>query len=136
MLVTVLVALPGALFTFANQRETQIVGAAPSDRVVRLTTASAVFYVATAPLSYLLYVKYVRTRLPGTGPLPWAIWLVPIGLVPVMGNFVLDELSRRVRACRKLAAPDDRGTWYLLNWRMEASTTPILPKLHRVGGPR
>jgi hypothetical protein len=229
LLVTVLVALPGALFTFAYERETQIVRAAPSDRVVRLTTASAVFYVATAPLSYLLYVKYVRTRRPATGPLPWAIWLVPIGLVvcpvglglvlgaathrgttwarlwsgrspeplawdaafghgadawpcirlkdpsggtdgcllgafgpgshghhslassypnppdlylsetaeaePVMGNFGLDELSRRVRAGRKLAAKDDCGTWYLLNWRMEASTAPILPKLHRVGGP-
>lgn len=38
-LVTIVVALPGALFTFAYERETQIVRAAVSDRILRLTTA-------------------------------------------------------------------------------------------------
>src|SRR4029077_2001018 len=46
-LITVLAALPGALFTFAYERQTRIVWAAISDRIMRLTAASAIFYVAT-----------------------------------------------------------------------------------------
>ena len=42
-LITVLAGLPGALFTFAYERQTRIVRAAVSDRIMRLTVASAVF---------------------------------------------------------------------------------------------
>lgn len=103
-LVTVLAALPGALFTFAYERETQIVRAALSDRVLRLTTASAVFYVAAAPVGYWLYLRYGRTGRLVTGPLPWAIWLVPVGLVacPVVLGLVLGTATRRGRSWARL----------------------------------
>jgi hypothetical protein len=104
LLVTVLAALPGALFTFAYERQTQIVRAALSDRILRLTTASAVFYVTAAPLGYWLYLRYVRTGRLATGPLPWGIWLVPVGLVacPVVLGLVLGSAARRGRSWSRL----------------------------------
>lgn len=71
---------------------------------MRLTAASAVFYVATAPLGYWLYLRYGRTgRLMG-GPLPWALWLVPIGLVvcPVVLGLTLGSATRRGRPWTRL----------------------------------
>jgi Family of unknown function (DUF6338) len=103
-LVTALAALPGALFTFAYERETRIVRAAVSDRLLRLTTASTAFYVAAAPLGYWLYLRYVRTGQLATGPVPWALWLVPIGLVvlPVGLGLALGGASRRGRPWARL----------------------------------
>lgn len=98
-LITVLAGLPGALFTFAYERQTRIVRAAVSDRIMRLTAASAVFYVAAAPLGYWLYLRYGRTGRLLDGPLPWTLWLVPIGLVacPVVLGLALGSATRRGR---------------------------------------
>ena len=103
-LVTILAALPGALFTFAYERETQIVRAAVSDRILRLTTASAVFYVAAAPLGYWLYLRYAQTGRLAAGPLPWVLWLVPVGLVacPVALGLALGSATRRGRPWAQL----------------------------------
>jgi hypothetical protein len=159
LLVTVLAALPGALFTFAYERETQIVRAALSGRVLRLITASAVFYVATAPVSYWLYVKYVRTGRLATGPLQWAIWLVPIGLVvcPVVLGLVLGAATRHGTTWARLwsdRSPEPRAwdavfghganAWLRIRLKDPGGATdgwkrrqlPSSQRLHRVGGPR
>jgi Family of unknown function (DUF6338) len=113
-LITVLAGLPGALFTFAYERQTRIVRAAVSDRIMRLTAASAVFYVAAAPLGYWLYLRYGRTSRLLDGPLPWALWLVPIGLVicPVVLGLTLGSATRRGRPWARLwsgRSPDPRA---------------------------
>ena len=104
LLVTALAVLPGALFTFAYERETRIVRAAVSDRILRLTTASAVFYMAASPLGYWLYLRYLRTGRLATGSVPWTLWLVPIGLVvvPVGLGLALGAASRRGRPWARL----------------------------------
>lgn len=113
-LITVLAGLPGALFTFAYERQTRIVRAAVSDRIMRLTAASAVFYVAAAPLGYWLYLRYGRTGRLLDGPLPWALWLVPAGLVvcPVLLGLTLGSATRRGRPWARLwsgRSPDPRA---------------------------
>ena len=146
-LVTVLDALPGALFTFAYERKTQIVRAAVSDQILGLTTASALFYVAAAPLGYWLYLRYARTGRLAAGPLPWARWLVPIGLVacPVVLGLTLGSATRHGRRWARLwsgCSPEPRawdatfGHGACLELEDGRLSNSHPPKLHRAGGPR
>lgn len=56
--VVVIAVLPGALYTWAYEREDGAWEVALSDRLARFTGVSAVFSVFTAPLIYALYVQY------------------------------------------------------------------------------
>jgi hypothetical protein len=84
LLVLVLASLPGALYTWAFEQQAGPWGVGLADRVLRFVGASAVFHALLAPATYGLWRNYVE---PGTvehgRPLPWWLWLIPIGYVAV-----------------------------------------------------
>lgn len=97
LVISTLAVLPGALFTFAYERQTSIVRAALADRVLRLTASSAVFYLLFAPLAYWIYADWVRTGRLARGPLPWSLWLAPLLLIagPLVAGVLAGMASRR-----------------------------------------
>jgi hypothetical protein len=97
LVISTLAVLPGALFTFAYERQTHIVRAALADRVLRLTASSAVFYLVFAPLVYWIYLDYVRSGRLARGPLPWGLWLAPLLLIvgPLATGALLGAATRR-----------------------------------------
>jgi Family of unknown function (DUF6338) len=89
--VLVLALLPGALYVWAFERQVGAWGIRLSDRVLRFVGFSAFLHAVFAPLTYRLWVAFVRTgRLQG-GDVPLALWLavlVYIALPTAVGTIV------------------------------------------------
>lgn len=82
--VFILAVLPGALYTWAYEREDGAWEVTFSDRVARFTGVSAAFSVFTAPLVYGLYAWYVRAAEDqDIVAIPWWMWLIYAGYVSV-----------------------------------------------------
>lgn len=91
--VVILALLPGALYTWAFERQVGAWGINTSDRVLRFVGSSALLQVLAAPVIYQLYRLFVVTgRLRDGRPLPWWVWLlvatfvcVPLALGQAVG---------------------------------------------------
>lgn len=74
--VLLLALLPGAMYTWAYEREVGGWGTNLSDRLLRFVGVSVIFQALISPVTYWLYSKFVRGAPPGGSRLP--IWLWPI----------------------------------------------------------
>ena len=109
LVVTLLALLPGALYTFAVERQAGRWGATTTDRLSRFLAASALFQVFLAPLTYEAYRVFVHThRLANGRPLPWWTWFALIAYVTVpaaAGDVIGRATHRRARWARLLTGP-------------------------------
>lgn len=84
VVIFVLAVLPGALYTWAYEREDGAWEVALGDRLARFSGVSAMFSVLTAPLIYWLYSQYTTSW--SNGPMvqiPAWVWLVYAAYVVV-----------------------------------------------------
>jgi hypothetical protein len=102
--VFLVVGLPGALYTWAFERQVGQWGATAADRVLRFVAGSAVFHTLFAPVDYWIWLRFVHTgRLTGTGaPPPLYLWAVLLGYVAL--PFVAGSIAGQ----RCASAPSDR----------------------------
>jgi hypothetical protein len=95
--VLVLALLPGALYVWAFERQAGAWGVRFSDRLFRFVEISAVLHALAAPLTYWLWVDFVRSGRLLEGELPLALWLVPLlytGL-PIMAGSTVGAATRK-----------------------------------------
>jgi hypothetical protein len=108
--VVVLGLLPGALFTWAYERQVGSWGIARTDRLLRFIGGSIAFQVLAAPLTYWLYSKYwASSIIRHGGPLPLWLWGVLAGyaLVPYLVGDQMGRSARRDGPINKVfAAPN------------------------------
>lgn len=91
-MVALLVLVPGAIYTFAFERQVGDVGVKFADRMVRIFAASAVIQAAFSGLTYVLYRELLRSGDLERGDVPWpAVEAISLFLVTVpflLGKFV------------------------------------------------
>lgn len=95
LLVTFIAVLPGALYTWAFEREVGRWGIGLSDRVLRFVGTSGLFLAAYAYPLYLLWINYLHVRLKTDQSVvfrnlfaegasaPWWLFLVPVAYVAI-----------------------------------------------------
>lgn len=90
--VFLLAVLPGALYTWAYEREDGAWEVAFSDRLARFTGVSAMFSVLSAPVIYWMYRMYIgpwstedTPQIPGWA---WFIYAIYVVAPAVLGYFV------------------------------------------------
>jgi len=132
LLVAVFAILPGALYTWAFEREAGAWGVGLGDRLLRFFGASAVFSILTLPLLYEGYRRYVVTGALREGvALPAWLWLSPGALLlPVVAGWVVGWATRHgKRWVRPLVgrAPAPRG------WDQLFRTPRLGVAAHEVG---
>jgi hypothetical protein len=102
--VLILALLPGALYTFAFEREAGAWGINTSDRLLRFVGSSALLQVLATPVIYQMYRLFVVTGWLQEGrPLPWWVWLYVAGFVAVplaLGRLVGVGTRNRTRWSR------------------------------------
>jgi hypothetical protein len=81
--VLVLALLPGALYVWAFERQVGAWGIRLSDRVLRFVGFSAFLHALVAPLTFRLWVAFVRTGRLGEGDVPLVVWLGVLAYVAV-----------------------------------------------------
>ena len=79
--VLVLALLPGALYVWAFERQVGAWGIRLSDRVLRFVGFSAFLHAVFAPLTYRLWIAFVRTGRLSDGDAPVALWLAVLVFV-------------------------------------------------------
>lgn len=79
--VLVLALLPGSLYVWAFERQAGAWGIRLADRLFRFVGFSAVFHALIAPITYWLWVRFVRSGAFGSGEAPLGLWLVPLAYV-------------------------------------------------------
>jgi Family of unknown function (DUF6338) len=90
--VAVVALLPGALYTWAFERNVGAWGASLSDRLLRFVGVSAVFHASMAWPDYLAYNAFIRSGdlSRGVALPPW-VWVIPpvyVGLPLLLGGWV------------------------------------------------
>jgi hypothetical protein len=91
LVVLVLALLPGALYVWSFERLVGAWGIGFSDRVLRFVGVSAVLHALAAPVTYRLYLTYVRSgRLLGghAGVAVWVASLVYVACPIAFGSLV------------------------------------------------
>jgi hypothetical protein len=88
--------LPGALYTWAFERQAGRWGIGLSDRVLRFIGGSALFHAAFAPLTYWLWSEQ-WPRLRDGQTVGLALWLVPVAYValPALAGTAVGVATRR-----------------------------------------
>jgi hypothetical protein len=80
--VAVVALLPGALYTWAFERQVGRWGIGFSDRLLRFVGISAVLHALAAPATYLVWRDYFREDAdPGFNDLPLWLWAVALAYV-------------------------------------------------------
>lgn len=105
-LVTSLLVLPGALYTWGIERVIGHWGVGLADRLLRFIGISACFHVALAPLTYHSYRAYFQAGALRAGSLPIGSWLALLAYVfgpLVVGLIVGRGLRRQSRWARAIA---------------------------------
>lgn len=95
--VTLLALLPGALYTWAFERQAGAWGVGFSDRLLRFVGASAIFHVLFAAATYQAYRRLiVEHQLSEGRPLPWWTWLIVLGYVaiPILAGSLVGNAAR------------------------------------------
>lgn len=118
LVILILAILPGALYTWALEREVGKWGIGLSDRVLRFVGMSAVFQVIFLYPAYRVFIEVVlldsrnfesRDRFLEGMPLPWWAWLLPaayVGVPIAIGTFAGVSVHRRPRVARILVGKD------------------------------
>ena len=89
--VLVLALLPGSLYVWAFERQAGAWGIRLADRLFRFVGFSAVLHALIAPITYWLWVRFVRAGALGSGKAPVGLWLVPlvyVGAPALLGTWV------------------------------------------------
>jgi uncharacterized protein DUF6338 len=105
-LVTSLLVLPGALYTWGIERVIGHWGVGLADRLLRFIGISACFHVALAPLTYHSYRAYFQAGALRAGSLSIGSWLALLAYVfgpLVVGLVVGRGLRRQSRWARAIA---------------------------------
>lgn len=107
LLVLVLALLPGALYVWAFERLAGAWGVRFSDRVLRFVEVSALVHAPLAPLTYWLWIEFVRSGRLAAGHVPLALWLVPLRYValPIAGGSAVGAATRKGRLGQALHRP-------------------------------
>ncbi len=107
--VVLLALLPGALYVWALERQAGAWGTQLSDRILRFVGFSALIHASGAPLTYVLWIEFVRTGRLFEGDVPLWLWLVPISYVSVptvLGTVVGMATRERRSWARFFTGPD------------------------------
>lgn len=108
--IIVLALLPGALYVWSVERFVGRWGISLADRFLRFIGVSAVLHVMAAPLTYVLWGRYLASgALPNTPAFPWGLWCASIGYVAVpivLGSAVGIGTIRNYRWVRLLTGPN------------------------------
>jgi hypothetical protein len=107
--IAILAFLPGALYTWAFERLAGAWGARLSDRILRFVEVSAIAHALMAPLTYWLWVDFVRSGRLAAGRAPWTLWLVPLlyVAVPIVGGSLVGAGTKnRARWSRIFTGPE------------------------------
>jgi hypothetical protein len=93
LFIVIVAVLPGALYTWALEREVGNWGIGFADRVLRFVGVSAVFLAVAAYPVYRFWLAYLHHPTGRAGrfaspllqgqALPWWVWLLPIGYVAI-----------------------------------------------------
>ncbi len=121
--VAILAVLPGALYTWAFEREAGSWGVSFSDRALRFLGASALFHATFAAGTYEAYREFVVShKLSRGSALPWWTWLLVLlyVAVPVAGGYAVGAATKRRERWATLftgPSPAPRAYDYLFSTR-------------------
>ncbi len=107
--VLVLALLPGSLYVWAFERQAGAWGIRLADRLFRFVGFSAVMHPLLAPLTYWLWVRFVRSGALGSREAPLGLWLVPlayVGAPTLLGTWVGLGTRARKRWTRVFTGPN------------------------------
>lgn len=115
--------LPGALYTWAFERQAGRWGIGLSDRVLRFVGGSAIFHAAFAPVTYWLWAEQWPKVRAGEA-LAVALWLVPavyVALPAVTGTVIGLATRRGAPWARWFTGPDPapRAWDYLFQYEVD-----------------
>ncbi len=96
--------LPGALYTWAFEREAGAWGTRFTDRALRFVGISAIVHALFAPATYLVWVAWVRTGRVAAAQAPLALWLVLVAYValPLASGTIVGRGTRKRRAWARI----------------------------------
>jgi len=101
--------LPGALYVWSFERLVGAWGIGLSDRVLRFVGVSAILHALFAPLTYRLWLDFVRTGRIASGDASPYLWLAPIAYVAIpvaLGSLVGTGTQRGQRWASYVTGPD------------------------------
>jgi len=102
--VLLIALLPGALYTWAFERQAGAWGVNTSDRLLRFVGSSALLQVLATPVIYQLYRTFIVTGWLRAGrPLPWWVWLLVgmfVGVPLALGHMIGRAAHNRTRWSR------------------------------------
>jgi Family of unknown function (DUF6338) len=107
--VLLLALLPGGLYVWAFERFAGAWGVRLSDRVLRFVEVSAVLHALLAPLTYWLWIEFVRSGRLIAGDVPFALWLVPLLYVStpiLLGSLVGSATRHQARWAKQITGPE------------------------------
>jgi hypothetical protein len=81
--VVAVALLPGALYVWSFERLVGAWGIGLSDRILRFVGVSALLHVFFAPLTYRVWIDFVRSGRIGAGEAPMELWLAPLLYVAI-----------------------------------------------------
>lgn len=122
--VLALALLPGALYVWSFERQAGAWGIRFGDRLFRFVGFSSLFHALLAPVSYRLWIDFVRSGRIGSGDVPPWPWLVPMLYVAVpliLGSTVGQGTRRRKAWARAFTGsnPAPRAWDHLFASRLE-----------------
>jgi hypothetical protein len=101
--------LPGALYVWSFEREAGAWGVRLGDRVLRFVGVSALFHAVLVPVTYRVWVDFVRSGRIESGRAPLGLWALVLAYVVaplVIGTFVGRATTRQRRWARVLTGPN------------------------------
>lgn len=96
--------LPGALYVWAFERLAGAWEVRFSDRLLRFLGVSALLHAAFAPLSYWLWIEFVRSGRLAASDVSIGLWAVPLGYVavPILAGSLVGGGTRKQARWAKL----------------------------------
>lgn len=106
--VLVVALLPGAVYTWSFERIAGRWGIGLSDRLYRFFGLSAFFQVLIAPLTWKIWLKYLRHGAQSANRLPWWLWpaaLAYLGVPALLGFWLATAFKNGGRQAKWLVGP-------------------------------